>query len=119
LVGLFSYPKRKLRKMVSKGDYAEALEFGKSIEEKYSKDADFLFIMGSVYYILEDAEKAISYFERSLTHHPNDLEALVLKANVHVFLKEKDKALECVEKIFKIDPQHEQAHNILEGYENE
>ena len=66
MASLFRFPKRKLRKMVQKGDYREALEFGNSLEEKFSEDADFLFIMGSIYYMLENADNAIHYFDRSL-----------------------------------------------------
>jgi len=62
LVGLFSHPKRRLKKLLNEGEYKEALEFGNSIEEKYSNDPDFFFIMGSIYYILEDAKKRIILF---------------------------------------------------------
>jgi len=62
LVGLFSHPKRRLKKLLKEGEYKEALEFGYSIEEKYSNDPDFFFIMGSIYYILEDAKKRIILF---------------------------------------------------------
>ena len=51
----FSYPKRKLRKMITKGDYKKALAFGNSIEDKFSEDPGFLFIMGTIYYFLENA----------------------------------------------------------------
>ena len=59
MVGLFSYPKRRLKKLLRDGEYKEALEFGYSIEEKYSNDPDFFFIMGSIYYILDDAKNAL------------------------------------------------------------
>ena len=56
MVGLFSYPKRKLKKLIKDGEYIEALEFGKSLESHFSEDSDFMFIMGSTYYILEDSK---------------------------------------------------------------
>jgi len=46
LVGLFSHPKRRLKKLLRDGEYKEALEFGYSIEEKYSDDPDFFFHYG-------------------------------------------------------------------------
>ncbi|MBI3254730.1 MAG: hypothetical protein HYZ55_02360, partial [Nitrosarchaeum sp.] len=42
MVGLFSYPKRHLKKLVKNGDYSEALEFGKGLAEKFSNDSDYM-----------------------------------------------------------------------------
>ncbi len=67
LIGLFNYPKRHLKKLLKEGEYKEALEFGYSIEEKYSNDPDFFFIMGSIYYILEDVKYALYYFDKTLS----------------------------------------------------
>ncbi len=99
--------------MAKNGDYKEALEFGNSIEEKFSKDADFLFIMGSIYYILEDAENALHYFDRSLNEGDPDTETLFLKANVHFALKENDTVRECCEEILKMNPEHNEAKDLL------
>ena len=52
MTGLFSYPKRKLRKLISQGEYEQAIEFGNELEAKTPKDPDLLFIMGSMFYIL-------------------------------------------------------------------
>ena len=41
LVSLFRYPKRRLRKLVKEGEYKEAVEFGKSLEEKNPNDPDY------------------------------------------------------------------------------
>ena len=65
MVSLFRYPKRRLKKLIREGEYVEAIEFGKSLESKFSDDPDFLFIMGSVYVIVEDTKKALPYFEKS------------------------------------------------------
>ena len=86
--GLFSHPKRKLRKLAKEGEYKEAVEFGKSLEQKNPDDSDLLFIMGSIFYILQDAKTALSYFDRVIEINGYDQETLLLKANVHVFLKE-------------------------------
>ena len=118
MTGLFSYPKRKLRKMVNKGDYKEALEFGNSLEEKFSEDPDFLFIMGSIYYMLENADNAIHYFDRSLQFNDSDTETLFLKANVHYAIKELDDAKECCKRILEIDPEHNGARNLLKNFED-
>ena len=118
MVGLFSYPKRRLKKLVKDGDYVEALEFGKSLESKFSSDHDFMFIMGSIYYILEDSKKAIPYFERALEINGNDVETLTLKTNAHLSLQQKDDAIDCCKKILELQPDNYEAHGLLEKLEN-
>ena len=89
MTGLFSYPKRKLRKLISQGEYEKAIEFGNELEVKFSKDPDFLFIMGSMFYILNDEKKTLGLllaidnklvlpgeigaaFRQLLKQHPNE-----------------------------------------------
>ena len=113
MVGLFSHPKRRLNKLLKEGEYKEAIEFGKSIEEKYAKDSDFLFIMGSIFYMLGEAKNALHYFDKSLAIKENDIETLLLKANVHLYLKEKEAVIDCCNKVFKIEPKTSEADEIL------
>jgi tetratricopeptide (TPR) repeat protein len=114
LVGLFSYPKRRLKKLVKEGEYKEAVQFGKSLEEKNPNDADLLFIMGGIFYILKDAKTTLNYFDRVLEIIGYDQETLLLKANVHVFLKEFDVAIECCNKVLEVDFENMEAKKILE-----
>ena len=114
MTGLFWQPKRRIKKLVDEGEYVEALELGKRLEKKYSKDPDFLFIMGSTYYILDEAQKSLHYLNKVLEINELDIEALILKANIHAFLKEKEPAFECCEKILKIDPKNNEAITIME-----
>lgn len=118
MTGLFSYPKRHLKKLVKNGDYVEALEFGKSLAEKFSKDPDYMFMMGSIYFILEDSKKAILYFEKALQLKHDDIETLTLKTNAHLSLQQKDEAIECCRKIIKLDPDNYEAHGLLEKLES-
>ena len=76
MTGFFSKPKRTLRKMVKNGDYKEALEYGRSIAKQYEKDHDYLFIMGGIHYILDDAENVFYYMDRVLGINPYDTDAL-------------------------------------------
>jgi len=115
LVSLFRYPKRRLRKLVQQGEYKEAIEFGKSLEEKFSNDPDFFFIMGSLYYILDDAKNTLYYFDKSLEINENDIETLLLKANVHLYLKELNPVIDCCEKVLEIDPKNSRAQEILDN----
>ena len=114
LVGLFSYPKRKLRKLVKEGEYKEAVQFGKSLEEKNPNDSDLLFIMGGLFYILKDAKTALNYFDRVLEIIGYDQETLLLKANVHIFLSEFEIAIECCNKVLDVDFENMEAKNILD-----
>ncbi|QUC64017.1 tetratricopeptide repeat protein [Nitrosopumilus sp. K4] len=118
MVGLFTYPKRKLKKLIKEGEYVEALEYGKSLESKFTDDHDFMFIMGSIYYILEDGKKAIPYFERVLELDKNDVETLVLKTNAHLQVQQKEDAIKCCKKILELEPENYEAHGLLEKLEN-
>ncbi len=102
---------------MNEGEYKEALEFGESIEEKFSNDSDYYFIMGSIYYIVEDANNALAYFDKALSLNENDPDTLLLKANVHAFLKETEKVKDCCNKSLEIDPDYTDAKNILKNLE--
>ena len=117
MVGLFKHPKRKIRKLLKQGDYEEAIQFGKSLESDYSDDHDFMFIMGSVYFLADDPKNALPYFEKAFQLDKNDIETLRLKTNVHLALDQKDEAINCCEHILKIDPKNEEAHDLLDELE--
>ena len=118
MVGLFNYPKRRLKKLIKEGEYGEAISFGTSLESNYSNDHDFMFIMGSVYFIVDDPKKALPYFEKAFQLNSNDIENLTLKTNVHLALQQKDKAIECCTLILKLDPSNLEAKDLLEELEN-
>ncbi len=112
------YPKRKIRGLLKNGDYDKALELGKSLESRYAKDSDFMFIMGSAYYLVDEFAKAIDYFERSLELNDRDPDTLSLKTNAHLALKQKDEAIKCVELLLEINPKNDEALDILEQLRN-
>jgi tetratricopeptide (TPR) repeat protein len=114
LVGFFSHPKRKLKKLVKEGEYKQAVEFGESLVKKNPNDTDLHFIMGSIFYILKDAKSSLHYFDKVLDLKEYDSETLILKANVHVFLKEYDTAIDCCKKILDVDPENNDARSLLE-----
>jgi len=117
LVSLINYPKRHLRKLVHEAEYVEALQFGKSLEKKHSKDTDLFFIIASIYYMIGDAKNTISYLDKVLAIKENDMESLLMKADVSIHLKNKEKALDCYEKIRKIDPKNKAVDEILDKLE--
>ena len=117
MVGLFIFPKRRLRKLVEEGDYNEALKLGKSLEEKHPKDYDLFFMIASIYYLLGDAKNTMLHLEKVLSIKENDLESLLMKANLHLYLKEQNLVLDCCEKISKIDPHNKELQEILEQLE--
>ena len=118
MVGLFSHPKRRLKKLVEKGEYPDAIAFGKSLESKYSDDHDFMFIMGSVFSIVEDHEKALPYFERAYQLDNSDIETLTLKTNTHLALEQKNEAIDCCKQIVKLEPTNSEAQELLEKLES-
>jgi len=118
MVSVFRYPKRRLKKLIREGEYVEAIEFGNSLESKFSNDPDFMFIMGGVYVILEDPKKALPYYEKAVQLDNNDVETLKLKTDVHLALQQKDKAVDCCKQILKLEPKNYKAQELLEELEN-
>ena len=118
MAGLFKHPKRRIKKMLKDGEYDKAIEFGKSLESEYSEDHDFMFIMGSVFFIVEDSKKALPYFEKAYELDNTDVENLTLKTNVHLSLQQKDEAIDCCKKILKLQPDNDEAKVLLEELEN-
>ena len=118
MAGLVIYPKRHLQKLIGKGDYVEAIEYAQSIESKYENDYDFWFIVGGIYLILDDSKKAIYYFDKALSLKNDDVETLMMKTNAHLFLEQKDEAIECCKRIIQIEPENYEAHGLLEKLEN-
>jgi len=114
LVGLFSFPKRKLSKLVKEGEYKQAVEYGESLVKKNPHDSDLHFMMGSIFYILKDTKSSLYYLDKVLEQKGHDPETLILKANVHVFLKEYDTAIDCCKKILKVDPENNETRILLE-----
>ncbi|RNJ76590.1 MAG: tetratricopeptide repeat protein [Nitrosopumilus sp. H13] len=116
MTGLFLYPKRRLRKLIRDGEYAEAVKFGESIRGNFEGDHDFMFIMGSIYYMVEDPRKALDYFEKAASLG-EDVETLKLKANAHLDIGDKDGAEQCCRQVLKIDPKNPEAQSLLEKLE--
>ncbi len=118
MVSLFRYPKRRLKKLIREGEYVKAIEFGNSLESKFSDDPDFMFIMGGVYVILEDPKKALPYYEKAFQLDNNDVETLKLKTDVHLALQQKDEAIDCCKRILKLEPKNYEAKDLLDELEN-
>ena len=118
MVGIFKHPKRRLKKFIRDGEYNDAIAFGKNLESEYANDPDFMFIMGSVYYIVEDSKKALPYFEKSFQLNDSDVETLRLKTNVHLALEQKDEAIDCCYRILKIEPKNSEATQLIKELES-
>ncbi|MBA4718053.1 MAG: tetratricopeptide repeat protein [Nitrosopumilus sp.] len=118
MVSLFRYPKRRLKKLIREGEYVEAIKLGDDLESKHSADPDFMFIMGGLYIILEESEKALPYFEKAVQLDNNDAETLKLKTDVHLDLQQKDEAIICCKRIIELEPKNYEAKELLEELEN-
>ena len=117
MTGLFNYPKRKLKKLIHDGEYEQAIEYAKTMEKTHSEDPDFLFIMGSMFYILEDEKKSLYYLQRVLEFNKFDVEALSLKLRIHQFLKENDDVIDCCKRILNVDSENHEVKDILDQLE--
>ena len=117
MTGLFNNPRRHLRTLIKQArkekdpdirekKYAEALEYGHGIEKKLEHDPDIAFIIGTIYYIKGDSEKTLEYMNKTLEIGIFDLDALAIKASVYLNLKNKDKVIECCNKIKELDPKN-------------
>jgi len=118
MVSLFRYPKRRLKKLIREGEYVQAIQLGDSLESKFSNDPDFMFIMGGLYVILEDSEKALPYFQKAVQLDDNDVETLKIKTDVHLDLQQKNEAIICCKRIVELEPKNYQAKELLEELEN-
>ena len=119
LTGLFSYPKRKLKKLIREGEYEEAITLGNTMVEEYRYDPDYLFIMAGMFYILDDAKKTLDYVDRVLEINEFDIEALGLKLRIHQHFKENDKVIDCCKRILKIDSDAYEVRDILNNLEQQ
>tara|TARA_Y100000590_G_scaffold61489_1_gene65660 strand:- start:196 stop:588 length:393 start_codon:yes stop_codon:yes gene_type:complete len=117
LTGLFNNPRRHLRTLIKQArkekdpdkrekKYNEALEYGHGIEKKLEHDPDIAFIIGTIYYIQGDPEKTLEYMDKALEIGMFDLDALAIKASVYLNLKDKEKVIECCNKIKELDPKN-------------
>ena len=118
MAGLFKHPKRHIKKLLRNGEYNEAIAFGKNLEPQYSDDHDFMFIMGSAFFIVDDPQRALPYFEKAFKLDSEDIETLTLKTNVHLALEQKDQALACCKYIVKLEPKNTEAQELVEKLEN-
>ena len=125
MTGLFNNPRRHLRTLIKQArkekdpvergkKYDEALEYGHGIEKKLEHDPDIAFIIGTIYYIKGDSQKTLEYMNNVLEIGMFDLDALAIKASVYLNLKNKEKVIECCNKIKELDPKNKSLIEIEE-----
>ena len=126
MVGLFSRtPKdpqkneniqkfKELKKLVKEKKYTDALKSGTEYLEKTPNHHDVLFIVGGIYYMKNNHNTAISYFDKSLEIGSYDIDVLLLKAHSHQKLGENKRAIQCCDKIREIDPKNKAVSELLE-----
>ena len=128
MTGLFNNPRRHLRTLIKQArkeknpiergkKYDEALEYGHEIEKKLEHDPDIAFIIGTIYYIQGDSQKTLEYMNNVLEIGIFDLDALAIKASVYLNLKNKEKVIECCNKIKELDPKNKALIEIEEELE--
>ena len=113
MTGFFkSNPRRRLRKLVKEKKYDDALKYGHEIEKTLEHDPDISFIIGTIYFILGNAEKTILYMDKTLEIGQYDIDALSIKASVFLNQKNKSGARKCCETIRDIDPKNKALKEI-------
>ena len=123
MTGLFNNPRRHLRTLIKQArkekdssirekKYDEALEYGHGIEKKLEHDPDIAFIIGTIYYIKGDSQKTLEYMNNVLEIGIFDLDALAIKASVYLNLKNREKVIECCNKIKELDPKNKSLIDI-------
>ena len=117
MTGLFNNPRRHLRKLVKQKKYDEALEYGHGIEKTLVHDPDISFIIGTIYFILGNAEKTIFYMDKTLEIGQYDIDALSIKASVFLNQKNKSGARKCCETIRDIDPKNKALKEIKKAWD--
>ncbi len=126
LVGLFSRtPKdpqtkeniqkfKELKKLVKEKKYTDALKSGTEYLEKTPNHHDVLFIVGGIYYMKNNHNTAISYFDKSLEIASYDIDVLLLKAYSYQKLGENKRVIQCCNKIREIDQKNKAVSKLLE-----
>jgi len=87
------------------------------MEEKYQYDPDFIFIMASIFYILQDPKITLQYVDRVLAINEFDTAALGLKLRIHQHFKENGKVIECCKKILEVNSDAFDVRDILNELE--
>ena len=87
------------------------------MEEKYRYDPDFMFIMASILYILQDPKKTLQYIDRVLEINEYDTDALGLQLRIHQHFKENDKVIGCCKKILEVNSDAFDVRDILNELE--
>jgi len=105
---------KELKKLVKEKKYTDALKSGIEYLEKTPNHHDALFIVGGIYYMKNNHNTAISYFDKSLEIGSYDIDVLLLKAYSHQKLGENKRAIQCCDKIREIDPKNKAVSELLE-----
>jgi len=105
---------KEIKKLVKAKKYSDALKSGTEYLEKTPNHHDVLFIVGGIYYMKNNLNAAISYFDKSLEIGSHDVDVLLLKAYSHQKLGENKRAIQCCNKIREIDPKNKAVSKLLE-----
>jgi len=105
---------KEIKKLVKEKKYSDALKSGTEYLEKTPNHHDVLFIVGGIYYMKNNLNTAISYFDKSLEIGSHDIDVLLLKAYSHQKLGENKRAIQCCDKIIEIDPKNKAVSELLE-----
>ena len=96
--------------------YAQAIEFFNVALDETTDDekkADILYNIGFCYGVMNEFEKEIEYYNKSLEAFPDFQPALHDLADYYYKTDDLDNALKMYEKIVEVNPEDEEAHYTL------
>jgi len=97
-------------KYFNAGDYKTALDNYLKIK---IQTPEVLYSIASCYFELNNNEKAIEYFKRTLEKTPNDTNAMYFIANSYINLQNTNAAAEYLNKILSLEPNNQNAKTAL------
>ncbi len=110
---------KEFKAYVKDKKYDKALRCGAEYVSKIGDhNHDLLFTMGAIYYMHKKYKPALSYLDKALEIGSYDTEALLLKARSHIILGQKHQAILSCKKIQEIDPENNDAQELLENLES-
>ena len=82
--------------------YKQAIEMLYKALEIESDNAEILYQLGELYYLLKNYSRAVHYLEKVITKDNSHIEALKILENIYINTNEPEKALQTAQKVFEI-----------------
>ena len=102
-------PSGSMPQTPSSGDTAKTIADLEQLAGRDPRNPEYPSRIGNIYYDLGQYEKALTYYQRSLTLHPGNPSVETDLATCYHYLGQDDKALETLDKVLEYAPGFSQA----------